>query len=102
MQPVPPAATDCGIEDLPDEVIEYILKLVSPYADFSACARCCVQIRLKIFDFLNLKNKIAALMGISVCSMRPKSKFYDIGTKETSELSYLKKHSNLISVDQIN
>ena len=39
MQPVPPAATDCGIEDLPDEVIEYILKLVSPYADFSACAR---------------------------------------------------------------
>ena len=54
MQPVPPAATDCGIEDLPDEVIEYILKLVSPYADFSACARCCVQIRLKIFDFLHL------------------------------------------------
>lgn len=65
MQPVPPAATDCGIEDLPDEVIEYILKLVSPYADFSACARvssrwrdCCHRVsRSRILSFSSQLNQ---------------------------------------------
>eukprot|EP00088_Acartia_fossae_P036709 TRINITY_DN3790_c1_g2_i3.p1 TRINITY_DN3790_c1_g2~~TRINITY_DN3790_c1_g2_i3.p1 ORF type:complete len:758 (-),score=164.78 TRINITY_DN3790_c1_g2_i3:359-2632(-) len=28
-----------GIEDIPDEVLEYIFKLISPYQDFRSCAR---------------------------------------------------------------
>ena len=28
-----------GINDLPDEILEYIIKLVSPYQDFRSCSR---------------------------------------------------------------
>jgi hypothetical protein len=44
----PPVELSCSIEDLPDEVIEYILKLISPYADFTACTRFTVIFRIFI------------------------------------------------------
>ena len=30
---------EVGIDHLPDEILEYILKLVSPYQDFRSCSR---------------------------------------------------------------
>lgn len=31
--------SEVSLDDLPDEVLEYIFKLVSPYADYTACYR---------------------------------------------------------------
>ena len=41
--PSPQYVSDERIETLPDEILEYILVLVSPYADLETCAAVCVR-----------------------------------------------------------
>ena len=43
-----------NVSELPDEVLEYIFKLISPYADFQSCYR---QILLIYLVFLAFSEK---------------------------------------------
>ena len=43
LKPSPQYVSDESIETLPDEILEYILVLISPYSDLESCARVCVR-----------------------------------------------------------
>jgi len=77
-----------NINKLPDEVLEYIFKLVSPYEDFTACSRVCTRWRQVCFQAC--KSKLLSFHN-QVTQGRLRWKNYQI---EDAPDSISKRHSH--------